>query len=288
MWIRRILKHLCTIFATALLGGLLGATLVRLAPGFGVHEEELDSRLSQESISSLRRESKKESNLLQFYVHYLSGLVTGNLGVSRSLGRPVTELLADRIPVTLRSIGIGLVAGWLLGLLLALPTAMFQSVVYELFSGFVSGLFLCLPAAALALLFLFVDGPTPLAIGLVVFPRVYRYVRNVMVDTRTLPHIVAAKAKGLGENRILWWHIVLCSLPQILALAGVSVSMALGAAIPIEVVCDSPGIGQLAWQAALGRDLPLLVNLTLLVTLVTLIANFGSDLVSTTCGAAQT
>ena len=56
--------------------------------------------------------------------------------------------------------------------------------------------------------------------------------------------------------------------------------MALGAAIPIEVICDSPGIGQLAWQAALGRDLPLLVNMTLFVTLVTLGANSASDLTS--------
>jgi peptide/nickel transport system permease protein len=66
--------------------------------------------------------------------------------------------------------------------------------------------------------------------------------------------------------------------PALLALVGVSVSMAFGAAIPIEVVCDSPGIGQLAWQAALGRDLPLLVNITIFVTLLTLTANSISDL----------
>jgi peptide/nickel transport system permease protein len=52
----------------------------------------------------------------------------------------------------------------------------------------------------------------------------------------------------------------------------------MGAAIPIEVICDSPGIGQLAWQAALSRDLPLLVNMTLFVTLVTLAANSAADL----------
>jgi len=49
--------------------------------------------------------------------------------------------------------------------------------------------------------------------------------------------------------------------------------MAFGAAIPIEALCDSPGIGQLAWQAALNRDLPLIMNLTLLVTIVTVATN---------------
>ena len=67
--------------------------------------------------------------------------------------------------------------------------------------------------------------------------------------------------------------------PQILALAGVTVSTALAASIPLEALCDSPGMGQLAWQAALGRDLPLLVNLTLIVTLITLGANLAADLV---------
>jgi peptide/nickel transport system permease protein len=62
-----------------------------------------------------------------------------------------------------------------------------------------------------------------------------------------------------------------------IALAGVSVSLALGAAIPVESLCGLPGIGQLAWQAALSRDLPLLVNLTILVTVVTLLANSGAD-----------
>jgi peptide/nickel transport system permease protein len=62
-----------------------------------------------------------------------------------------------------------------------------------------------------------------------------------------------------------------------IAHAGITVSIALGASIPIESLCGLPGIGQLAWQAALSRDLPLLVNLTVLVTLVTLLANSGAD-----------
>jgi len=62
-----------------------------------------------------------------------------------------------------------------------------------------------------------------------------------------------------------------------IALAGITISLALGASIPVESLCGLPGIGQLAWQAALSRDLPLLVNLTILVTLVTLLANSGAD-----------
>jgi ABC-type dipeptide/oligopeptide/nickel transport system permease component len=56
--------------------------------------------------------------------------------------------------------------------------------------------------------------------------------------------------------------------------------MAFAAAIPVEVVCDLPGIGQLAWKAALSRDLGLLVNLTMVVTVITLAANSAAELVA--------
>ena len=52
-----------------------------------------------------------------------------------------------------------------------------------------------------------------------------------------------------------------------------SFSIAFGALIPVEVVCDIPGIGQLAWKAAQARDLPVLVTLTLLVTAITIVVN---------------
>jgi peptide/nickel transport system permease protein len=79
--------------------------------------------------------------------------------------------------------------------------------------------------------------------------------------------------------RILLWHVVPSAGPQLLALAGVSVSLAIGAAIPVEALCGLAGLGQLAWQAALARDLPLLMNITVLVTLVTLLANSSADVI---------
>lgn len=281
-WFARLLRHFAILLLTALLGGLLGATLVRFAPGFGVDEQELDTRLSGESIRALRQSHAGESNILRYYAAYLAGVFRGDLGVSQSLGRPVTALFAERIPVTLRSLALGLACGWFFGFALALPGILSRRWSYDAFATVVTGIFLCLPSAVLGLLFLYFSGPVPLAIGLVVFPRVLRYSRNLLLQTYNLPHVITARAKGLSGGRILFWHVLPPAAPQLLALVGVSVSMAFGAAIPIEVICDSPGVGQLAWQAALGRDLPLLVNLTLLVALMTLVANSLSDLTART------
>jgi peptide/nickel transport system permease protein len=276
--LRRLLRLTARIAFTALLGGLLGATLIRFAPGFQFDERQLDPRFSQQRVESFQADRSGEQNVLRFYAGYLSGVLRGNLGESRTFRRPVTSLFFERIPVTMQSIALGLALAWSAGLALAIPAAGRARPSYEMFTSILSGLLLSLPSAVIALLLLYLNGPVSLALALVVLPRVFRYARNLIVETQSMPHVVLAAAKGVSKQGILVRHVMPIAAPQLLALAGVSISMALGAAIPIEVICDSPGVGQLAWQAALGRDLPLLVNVTLLIALVTLIANCAAEL----------
>lgn len=276
---RRLATHIARILAIMLLGGFLGATLVRLSPGFGVDEQELDSSLSHESIASLRQSNASDGHLGAFYFHYLNRLLHGDLGTSRTLQQPVRQLLAERFPETLESVGLGLALGWTLGLALAIATVMSRSWCVDLFSSLLAGILLCLPAAMMALLFVIARAPGRLVLGLIVFPKVFRYSRNLLERSANLPHVLTARAKGLGSLRVFLWHILPASGAQLLALGGVSVSIAFAAAIPVEVLCDLPGIGQLAWKAALGRDMELLVNLTMVITMVTLLANSASDLI---------
>jgi peptide/nickel transport system permease protein len=275
----KIAGHALTMVATILLGGLLSAGLVRLAPGFDADEQQLDPHLSAESVQALRTARHQEHNIFRFYFSYMNRAAHGDLGTSLALGQPVRNLLRDRAPLTLRLLIIGLGLGWIAALTLALTAAWLRLSSYDLLTTLVSGAFLCIPAAVLALLSVLWNVPGSLAIALIVFPRIYRYARNLLAKSYSLPHIVTARAKGLGEARILFWHAVPGIAPQLLAVAGVSVSMAVGAAIPVEALCGLAGVGQLAWQAALARDLPLLVNITILVTLVTLLANSGADVI---------
>jgi peptide/nickel transport system permease protein len=275
----KIAGHGLTLLATVLLGGLFSATLVRLAPGFDVDERELDPHLNAQSVQALRAARHQNQNVFQFYVSYINRAAHGDLGTSLALGQPVRTLLRDRAPLTLRLLTMGLGLAWLLTLTLALSAAWLRLSIYDTLTTVVSGTFLCLPAAVLALLSVLWNVPGSLAIALIVFPHTYRYARNLLVKACSRPHIITARAKGLGEARILFWHVVPVVTPQLLAVAGVSVSLAVGAAIPVEALCGLAGIGQLAWQAALARDLPLLVNITILVTLVTLLANSGADVI---------
>ena len=272
--------HGVALVATVLLGGLLSAILVRLAPGFDVDEQQLDSHLNADSIRALRAERLKQNDIFRFYFYSMQRDLHGDLGTSLSLGQPVSALLRQRTPLTARLIGVGLLLSWAMALGLALSAAWMRGSPYDAMTATISGLFLCLPAAVLALLSVLWSVPGSMVIALIVFPQLYRYARNSLAKAYDMPHIVTARAKGLSELRIMFWHVLPVTGPQLLAVAGVSVSMAVGAAIPVEALCGLAGVGQLAWQAALARDLPLLMNVTILVTLVTLLANSSADVMS--------
>jgi peptide/nickel transport system permease protein len=285
---RLALQRLFFLACLGLLGALISATLVRFAPGYGVQERELDPRWRAESVEALRQQQALHQGLFSYYVHYLSALAHGDLGESDSLKRPVRELLRQRLPVTGNSVVRGLGVAWLAAALLASFGLATHGWFFEASTTALNGLLLSLPSAAVAMLAVHLRTPVFCAIAVVVFPRLYSYIRNLLLRSYDQPHVLAARARGLGSRAILFRHVLPLAAPPLLALFGVSFAIAFGAAIPIEALCDSPGLGQLAWQAALSRDLPLIVNVTLIVALVMLAANSLADLAGRTLpGSAQ-
>ncbi|MGC2743158.1 MAG: ABC transporter permease [Candidatus Angelobacter sp.] len=260
-----------------LMASFMGAMLMRIAPGFSSDDQELNSGLSAQSIQAIRRAHLIDADIPHFYAQYLASLVRGDLGTSRSLNQPVKQLLRERLPVTLVNLAFALAMGWLLGLALAIGTELWDIPALNFFANAMSGTFISIPAAALALVFLLLRWPAAFAAALLVFPKIFRYAQNLLQQSSEMPHVLTARAKGAGPMRVLAWHVAPIALPQMIALVGVSISIGIGVLLPIEVVSDVAGIGQLAWQAAQARDLPLLVNLTMVVTFVTVCATLISD-----------
>jgi peptide/nickel transport system permease protein len=286
--LRRGLRRLIFLICLGLGGALISATLVRFAPGNGVSEHELDPRLRPESVEALRQKQALRQGLPSFYFHYLSALAHGDLGESDSLKRPVRELLRQRLPVTGNSVVRALGVAWLAAALLALLGLAARGWLFETSSTAFNSLLLSLPSAVVAMLAVHLRTPVFCAIAVVVFPRLYSYIRNLLVRSYDQPHVLAARARGLRNRAIFLRHVLPLAAPPLLALLGVSFAISFGAAIPIEALCDSPGLGQLAWQAALSRDLPLIVNVTLVVSLVMLAANSLADLAGRTfAGSTQ-
>jgi peptide/nickel transport system permease protein len=272
-WILKLGQRALQFVALAILGALLCATLMRFAPGYGVDERELDSRYTPASREAIRSEHHPSDRLLAYYGVYLKGLVRGDFGTSIFLQRPVGELLRERAPFTLRAVLLGLLTAWILATALSLLTIRFQNWVLDSSATAFTGMLIALPTAVVALLCLYLRAPIFLGIAAVLLPKLFRYQQNLFAQVYSQPFVLAALARGVSRNRILSRHLIPVTWHPLLALLGVSASMAFGAAIPLEALSDSPGMGQLAWQAALNRDLPLLTSITFFVTLLTVGVN---------------
>lgn len=276
---RTALRRLLCLSLTILLAAFLAAALVRLSPGFGMDERRLDARLSDSSIRAIDSENAGNANLAHYFGNYLAGLCRGELGESLSFNQPVRELIAERMGLTLRSVATGMAWAWTVAITAALALGLLRRRPLELAATALSGGLLCLPAAVVALLALYLGVGPGAAIGAILLPRVLRYMHNITGAMTQRPHVLAARARGIGGLALLLRHVWLPASAELLALAGVSVNMALGAAIPVEALCDSPGVGQLVWKAALARDLPVVVNVTILIAAITASASLASDAV---------
>ncbi|HLX42469.1 MAG TPA: ABC transporter permease [Bryobacteraceae bacterium] len=267
---KAVLRQLARMSVLVLAAGLATALLVRWSPGALIDEREMDQRLSAESLASLRAENAANRSVSVVLMRYFRGLAHGDLGYSESNHTPIAALIADRAPVTLQEISAGLLGAWLLGLGFAIPAGRFrQAWAYDAAVSTGAGLLLTFPAALLAYLCLAAGAKSNIVLILVLAPRIFRFSRNLLVQAYGATHVQMARVRGIPEFRILAAHVLPSTTPQLLALAAASISMAIGAAIPIEAICDVPGLGRLAWQAAMARDLPLLVNLTMLIALAT-------------------
>ena len=276
MFLNLLVRHSLLLVLAIVLGGLAGAALVRYAPGFDSDESQLDATRSAGSFEALRAERAGERQIISYYAGYLWGLGHGEFGVSRTFHRPVRELLSERAGVTWEFVGFGLVAGCGFGFLAAIASV-YSAILDGAFS-LLSGVLLSLPAAIAAIAALVFDAPVWICLGAVIFPRVFRYTRDNLAEAASAPHVIAARARGSGPAALLLRHVLPSAMPQTMALLGITVSTAMAADIPVEVMSGIPGLGQLAWQAASARDLPVLVIMTMLLGAVAITANAIADL----------
>lgn len=262
-----------------LAGGLFCATLARFAPGFGIDERSFDARFSAQTLESVTREHDRERNPITYYFVYLSNLLRGDIGYSTVFNQRVDVLIRERALVTLVSVAQGLVGGWAAATALATAAAFSGRRTILLGSVALNGALLSIPSAVLATLCLLFRLPPGVAVAGVILPRVYPHVYEQLRAALGAPSVLMARACGLAPLRVALVYVAPATAPALIALCGVSITLAFGACIPVEALADSPGLGQMAWRAAMGRDFPVLVSVTMLLTTIATGTNVAADLI---------
>ena len=271
-----LVKSMVNVVLAVVIGGFLASALVRYSPGFDVDDNSWNPQISAATQAAIHARREYENHLPLFYVRYLAMAVRGNFGESDSLHVPVTDLLRQRAGVTIRLLIFGVAGGILLGGWLAWLAVWPRRPGLEMTAVSVSGLLLAVPPAVLALAFYLSDAPLGIAVALAILPRVFGTLRALWGDSYRSGALLAARARGLGPAVLAWQYVIRPAASQLIALVGVALVMGFGIIIPIEAICDVPGIGQLTWKAAVARDLPLLCGLALIITfVVATVASFG-------------
>ena len=246
---------------------ILGSTLlVRWAPGYLSDAREMDAQYSGVVRAELAAESARSRSVTQMIANELVGWAHGDAGVSRQFGIPVLQLLRPRLAVTagllLRSIALA----WSLALCASLIAATRQrpGVLWQA----PATLLLAVPTAAMATLCLLTGSGGPvLVMALLLAARDFKFLHRILRQAWFEPHLLHARAQGIPARRLLAVHVAPAMLTQLAPLAGLSIVTALSALVPVEVLFDVPGLGQLAWNAALNRDLPVLLAATMIMAL---------------------
>jgi peptide/nickel transport system permease protein len=285
--------------------------LLRAAPGDPLSRLGSDRPISPREIAVLRARYGLDQPVAVQLAAFLKGLARGELGVSIEYGRPVTALLAERLPATLLLGGSVLLLNFTAGLWLGVRQAVRHgrredrwlttlSLAGYAMPSFWLGLVLAwlvgihwrlLPAAGM-------EDPLMsstaswtaravdvlrhlilpvLTLSVVSIATTMRHQRSAMLEVLRLPYILTARSKGLSERDVTWRHAWRNALFPVITLFGLWLPILVSGSVFVEAVFAWPGLGSLAAGAVGSRDYPLLMGTSLLVAGLVVASAFATD-----------
>jgi len=249
-----------------------------------------------EVVTTTRHVLGFDRPLYEQFGRYLGNALQGNLGVSLRMNRPVTTLILERLPATLQLT----VAALVIAVVVAIPAGIVSAVKRGTLidrlamAGAVAGQAIPIFWLALLLIAFFgvrlrwlpVYGSGSLAhfvlpavsLSTIIMGRLARLVRSSMLEVLGQDYVRTARAKGVGESRVLAVHALKNAAIPIVTLLGLQFAQLLGGAVVTETIFAWPGIGRLVVEAIFNRDFPVVQGVVLLVSLIFVAVNLLVDL----------
>ncbi|MCX6068978.1 MAG: ABC transporter permease [Chloroflexi bacterium] len=287
--------------------------MVRAAPGGPLAAAERNPNITKEQIALLKDKLGLNQPLPIQYVKWMGNLLQGDLGDSIKFRRPVSEMIAERIPNTLTLVGIS----FLVTLLIALPVGIFSArkpySAFDYIATTMTFIGQSVPVywLGLALILLFyvaiknpVSGQplfpaggmrtvgSPPSLGdfawHLVLPVVAlsagwsawysRFLRSSMLDVMHEDYIRTARAKGLRDGMVYYKHALSNAILPLITLVALDLPSLFAGALFVETIFAWPGMGRLFWDAARGRDYPVLLGVVMIDAIIIVGANIIADL----------
>jgi peptide/nickel transport system permease protein len=297
--VRRLVLMLVTLFGIS----ILIFVLLRIVPG-NIVDILFDAAgmVDPADKASLQRELGLDQPIALQYLHWIWGLLHGDLGMSYVSEKPALQEILPRIPITARLAAFALLFSASFGIPLGVISAVHQGSRLNYALRIVSLSGLSLPSFWLGLLILMASvamfgsipifNPDPktfgemfatyvlpsIAVGFRSSALTMRITRSSMLEVLRQDYIRTARAKGASNSAVNFHHALKNAILPVITVVGIEAAFLIGGLIVTETVFNIPGIARFLVEAIRWRDYPIVQNLVMLIALVVVSANFIVDM----------
>jgi len=252
--------------------------------------------------ANLERELGIDQPLVVQYLHWIGGLLRGDLGYSYVSEKPALQEILPRIPITARLAALALLFSASVGIPLGVISAVYQGSRLDYFLRVVSLSGLSLPSFWLGLLILMASvslfgsipifNPDPktfsemfstyvlpsMAVGFRSSALTMRITRSSMLEVLQQDYIRTARAKGASDASVNFHHALKNAILPVITVIGIEAAFLIGGLIVTETVFNIPGVARFLVEAIRWRDYPIVQNLVMLIAVVVVVSNFTVDM----------
>jgi peptide/nickel transport system permease protein len=299
-----VLRRLLNSVPVLLLVSVMVFSLIHLIPGDPIDYLFADETLTPEIRAQYQRDLGLDQPLLVQYGNWLGRVLRGDLGMSLQMGRPILNLIGERVPATL----LLALAATLVAVVIAIPAGIIAAIKRHTSYDYLfmsSALFgISIPHFWLGILLIlffsvFLDllpssGYRPLwsdpmgslehlilpaiTLGTSMAAIVARMTRSEMLEEIGKEYVRTARAKGMPERRVIFRHILKNALVPTLTILGIQFGRLMGGMVVVEYVFAWPGLGSLVVDAVYSRDYPMVQALVLTFAVIAVTINMGVDI----------
>lgn len=297
--VRRVLHAVVVLWLVSVITFLL----IHLTPGGPAVLSGMD--YTAEQREQIRRAFGLDRPLPERYLAWMGRVVRGDFGMTLNTSMDIGQLLAERMPPTLLLAGSALVLSVVVGVPAGILSALRPYSVYDYVITVLTFVGVAVPSFWLAILLILgfavelrwlpssglatVGAPFSVAdrlrhllmpmivMSTITMPYVVRFTRSAMLEALRLDYVRTAWAKGLGPARVIIRHALRNALFPVITVVGLQLPRLVSGSVVTEQVFAWPGMGRLAVTAAVSRDYPLIMAVTVVVSAVVLLSNLLVD-----------
>ena len=293
--LKYILKRLLMAIPVLLGVTFIVFTIMSFTPGDPV-QTMLGDNYTQEAYDEITEELGLNDPFLVRYVNYVVDLVQGDMGVSYSTKRAVSDEIFARFPATVRLAGAAIFLAVVFGIPLGVISATKQYSFFDSGSMFVALVGVSMPNFWLGIMLIFLFAATlgwlpasgdkgflalilpAVTLSANSLATITRMTRSSMLETIRMDYIRTARAKGLRESRVIIHHALRNAMIPVITSVGLQFGFALSGAVLVETVFSWPGIGRLLVDTIKLKDTPVVLGVVVVMAASFTVINLVIDI----------